>query len=260
MGFYCKSSYSSYFHDLYPSIFFVIIIILSVFPSSTSSKSISFDFPKFSPNVSNLQFQNDTFWSSNNSIELTKNSKDAYRVGWATYSQPIQLWNATTGELADFSTHFSFVIACPDGGNCGDGLAFFLAPFGRKLPPDSSGGSLGLLERAVAGLNLTTTKVVAAEFDTWMNDGWDPSPDHVSINVNSMKSVATVPLENRSLKDGRKANAWVTYNSATNNLSVYLTYDDNPVFNGKSILYYIVDLSKVLPENIIVGFSAAIGG
>ncbi|RZC64304.1 hypothetical protein C5167_008000 [Papaver somniferum] len=245
MGFYCKSSYSSYFHDLYPSIFFVIIIILSVFPSSTSSKSISFDFPKFSPNVSNLQFQNDTFWSSNNSIELTKNSKDAYRVGWATYSQPIQLWNATTGELADFSTHFSFVIACPDGGNCGDGLAFFLAPFGRKLPPDSSGGSLGLLERAVAGLNLTTTKVVAAEFDTWMNDGWDPSPDHVSINVNSMKSVATVPLENRSLKDGRKANAWVTYNSATNNLSVYLTYDDNPVFNGKSILYYIVDLSKV---------------
>ncbi|KAI3992879.1 hypothetical protein MKX01_034229 [Papaver californicum] len=253
MGFYCKSSVNSH---LYSSILFFITILLII--HSSSSYSTSFDFPKFPPNVSKIQFQNDTFWSSNNSIELTKTGDDG--VGWATYSEPIQLWNATTGELADFNTHFSFIIACPEGGNCGDGLAFFLAPFGRKLPPDSSGGSLGLLDRAVAGLNLTSNKVVAVEFDTWMNDGWDPSPDHVGINVNSLKSVATVPLENRSMKDGRIANAWVTYNSATNNLSVYLTYDDNPVFNGRAILYYIVDLSKVLPEQIMVGFSAAIGG
>ena len=49
------------------------------------------------------------------------------------------------------------------------------------------------------------------------------------------------------------------YNSTTKNLSVFLTFADNPVFNGNSSLSYSVDLMTVLPEWVSVGFSAATG-
>lgn len=180
-------------------------------------------------------------------------------VGRAIYSEAIQLWDAATGRLTDFDTHFSFII---DGHNetaAADGLAFFLAPFGSMLPSDSWGGALGLLGRNVAEQNLSTNQVVAVEFDSFKNE-WDPSTDHVGINVNSVVSVATKSLPNGSIRDGRKANAWVSYNSTTKNLSVLLSYDDNSIFDGStSSLSNVVDLSKVLPEQITVGFSAATG-
>ncbi|RZC87266.1 hypothetical protein C5167_029816 [Papaver somniferum] len=256
------SEYKNLSVGLRSSIFvFLIITILSVLISTTDS--ISFNFPNFATNVSQIQFQNDShFGSSNGAIELTKNSADgnlSWSVGWATYSEPIQLWDATTGRLTDFETHFSFIIKSLDETFFGDGMTFFLAPFGRKLPQDSSGGRLGLMSRGVVETNITTNRFVAVEFDTWRNDLWDhPNPDHVGIDVNSVVSVANVSW-NSSMKDGRTANAWVSYNSTTHDLSVFLTYADNPVFNGDSILHHVIDLSKVLPEKVMVGFSASTG-
>ena len=40
---------------------------------------------------------------------------------------------------------------------------------------------------------------------------------------------------------------------------MFLTFADNPVFNGTPSLLYIVDLTTVLPEWVSVGFSAAMG-
>ena len=40
---------------------------------------------------------------------------------------------------------------------------------------------------------------------------------------------------------------------------MFLTFSDNPVFNGTPSLLYIVDLTTVLPEWVSVGFSAATG-
>ncbi|CAH2042831.1 unnamed protein product [Thlaspi arvense] len=60
-----------------------------------------------------------------------------------------------------------------------------------------------------------------------------------------------------NIKNGAKANAWVSYNSTTKNLSVFLTYADKPVFMGNSSVFYVVDLRKVLPEWVSIGFSAA---
>ncbi|XP_026390912.1 L-type lectin-domain containing receptor kinase IX.1-like [Papaver somniferum] len=241
--------------------FFLIFKTLLILP--ITADSISFNFPNFTPPVSEINFQNDShFGNDNGAIELTKNSADdnlSWSVGWATYSEPIQLWDATTGRLTDFETHFSFIIKSLDETFFGDGVTFFLAPFGRKVPPESSGGRLGLMSRGVVETNMTTNRFVAVEFDTWRNDLWDhPSPDHVGIDINSVVSVANVSW-NSSLKDGRTANAWVSYNSTTHNLSVFLTYADNPVFDGDSILHYITDLTKVLAEKVMVGFSASTG-
>jgi hypothetical protein len=40
---------------------------------------------------------------------------------------------------------------------------------------------------------------------------------------------------------------------------VFLTFADNPVFSGNSILSFIVNLKTILPEWVSVGFSAATG-
>lgn len=95
------------------------------------------------------------------------------------------------------------------------------------------------------------------EFDSFRNE-WDPSDDHVGINVNSIISVTNVTWKS-SIKDGRRANAWVSYNATTTNLSVFLTYADNPVFSGNSSLALTVDLRDVLPEWVRIGFSASTG-
>ncbi|KAI3961302.1 hypothetical protein MKX01_007016, partial [Papaver californicum] len=81
----------------------------------------------------------------------------------------------------------------------------------------SHGGSFSLLSAKVSQKNLTTNQIVAVEFDSFKND-FDPSSDHVGINVNSVVSVAYKILPNGSIRDGKEANAWVSYNSTTKNL------------------------------------------
>ncbi|KAK4596701.1 hypothetical protein RGQ29_014650 [Quercus rubra] len=122
------------------------------------------------------------------------------------------------------------------------------------MPTNSAGGYLGLFSNESA-LNATENQIVAVEFDTYQNGG-DPRANHVGIDVNSIVSDVNVTW-NGSFSN--TANAWVSYNSTTKTLSVFLTFADNPVFNGNSSLSYIVDLMTVLPEWVSVGFSAATG-
>jgi serine/threonine protein kinase len=192
-------------------------------------------------------------------LQLTKNQIDAnitFSAGRASYAEPVRLWDAKTGRLTDFTTHFSFSITAVNQSDHGDGLSFFIAPFQSDIPKNSSGGYLGLFGSATA-LNNSLNQIVAVEFDTYQND-WDPSDDHVGINVNTIVSAANVSWKT-SMRTGSTGNAWVSYNSTTKNLSVFLTYADNPAFNGDSTLSYVVDLRNVLPEWVRVGFSAATG-
>ncbi|MCL7031491.1 hypothetical protein MKW94_023750 [Papaver nudicaule] len=245
-------------HSKFSPIFFFILTVM-ILPSSTNS--IYFDFPSFDPTEPKIRYEGDSSASSN-IIRLTKNGIDEDlegSIGRATYSDAILLWDSATGKVTDFETHSSFIMMGLNGKSYGDGITFFLAPNGTYLPPDSAGGYLGLMSPWMAMVNSTAGNhnIVAVEFDSFKNS-WDPSSDHVGINVNSIVSEATVAW-NSSLKDGRTANAWVSYNSTTKNLSVFLTYAYNPVFNGDSTLFHTVDLSKFLPEWIRVGFSASTG-
>ncbi|XP_020578504.1 L-type lectin-domain containing receptor kinase IX.1-like [Phalaenopsis equestris] len=233
----------------------LFIFVYLVLPTATS---LSFSFPSFNSSTEQfIAFQNDTFL--NGAIILTKNeynSEITGSVGRAYYRTPIPLHDSTTCKSADFTTHFSFTINAFNQSYSADGLAFFLSPFPSVVPPDSAGGSMGLVERNNT-LNESANRILAVEFDTYKND-WDPNANHVGININSMKSAATVTW-NSNIKDGRKANAWISYNATTMNLSVLLTYDNKPNLEGKSSLYHIVNLSKILPEEVAIGFSAATG-
>ncbi|KAF9608243.1 hypothetical protein IFM89_008198 [Coptis chinensis] len=229
----------------------LLLLLPYVYPAS-------FNFSRFDPNTPHITYNGDAF-SSNGVIQLTKNQVDdslTMSVGHATYSEPVQLWDSNTGRLTDFKTHFSFNISAVNNSKYGDGLCFFLAPFPSVVPDNSSGGFLGLFNEQSA-FSSNGNQVVAVEFDSLENT-WDPSSDHVGININSIVSVTNVTWGS-SIKKGKKANAWVNYNSSTRNLTVFLTYADNPVFSTNSTLSYVIDLRDVLPEQVSVGFSASTG-
>ncbi|KAI3847194.1 hypothetical protein MKX03_033301, partial [Papaver bracteatum] len=237
-------------------IFFIITILL-ILPIASTTDSISFTFPS-SPNKDKelIHLQGDSILA-NNAIQLTKSATNG-SVGRATYSKPIQIWHANPKKVADFVTHFSFVINTINDTNSShvDGITFFLMPYGSEIPPDSGGGYLGLMSSNVTQKNL---QIVAVEFDTYQ-DLWDPSSDHVGIDINnSIISVAEESLYTNSMNNGAIANASVSYNSTTKNLNVTLTYNHSSGSISAS-LYHNVDLSSVLPENISVGFSAASTG
>ncbi|KAG5534332.1 hypothetical protein RHGRI_022457 [Rhododendron griersonianum] len=240
--------------------FLRLITIFFLFLFFPFANSTSFNFPNFNSNNQDqwIIYQGDAY-EDGGVIQLTKNQADgslSFSIGRATYAQPIHLWDSGSGNLTDFNTQFSFNIRALNLSTAGDGLAFFLSPFNATIPSDSFGGYLGLFENSTA-LNNTDNQIVAVEFDTVKNP-WDPSSNHVGIDINSIASVANVTL-NTSMKDGTTANVWVNYNSTTTTLSVYLTYAENPVFPGNYSLSYVVNLTKVLPEWVSVGFSAATG-
>ncbi|KAL9659429.1 hypothetical protein QQ045_024235 [Rhodiola kirilowii] len=239
--------------------FILMMMLMLTMAQVQHVASANFSFPAFFPNTTNIYYQGDAF-SSGNVIQLTKNQIDGNitsSVGRASYVMPIRLWDGKTQQLTDFMSHFSFSITALDD-SFGDGLTFFLAPFASSIPPNSAGGSLALFDSKSTSTNASENQIVAVEFDTFKNY-YDPSPDHIGIDVNSIVSVANVSWKN-SIKDGKVANAWVSYNSTTHNLSVYLSYDEKPVFHSDfSSLWYQVDLRTVLPEYVRVGFSAATG-
>ncbi|CAI0430900.1 unnamed protein product [Linum tenue] len=96
-------------------------------------------------------------------------------------------------------------------------------------------------------------KVVNVEFDSFVNAVWDPPFRHVGINNNSISSAVFAPWE----VDSFSANPIVVeinYTASTHNLSVSWNYAS--VLDQSSSLSYRIDLRKVLPEWVAVGFTA----
>ncbi|KAJ0078289.1 hypothetical protein Patl1_37261 [Pistacia atlantica] len=139
-----------------------------------------------------------------------------------------------------------------------NGLAFFLAPGGSIIPTVKGGGSFGHTKDDEP-LNSTSNPFVAVEFDIFYNIGWDPIPssDHVGIDISSMRSSTNVSWWS-SVEGGQRNEAWISYNSSTQNLSVAFTGFRNNV-TVMQYLDYEIDLRLYLPELVTFGFSAATG-
>lgn len=187
------------------------------------------------------------------------NKDDTFGVGWATYADGVHLWeDCLTGitHKADFTAHFSFTINnvnTNDGNGAGAGLAFFLAPLHYTSPPNSGGAELGLFNTTTK-LAMSKNHIVAVVFDTFTNSKVGPLMPQVGIKKNSVHSVVSADWDAYS-HAGETANVWITYNATTNNLSVFWTYDKNPVFKGKSSLSCPIDLKEVLSKRVTIGFS-----
>ena len=111
---------------------FIFIFFLFLLPYANS---ISFNFFSFNSNVVNITFQGDAH-SLPEGLQHTKDSgyeNNTYSVGRALYHEQVHLWDNSTGWLADFETQFSFNIKSIHEVS-GDGLSFFIAPFGSDIP------------------------------------------------------------------------------------------------------------------------------
>ncbi|KAJ4714597.1 putative Kinase [Melia azedarach] len=232
--------------------FFISVLVLLPFASS-----VYFRMPRFDPKVNNIVYQGDAE-PSVGAIELINEYNYLCRVGLATYAERVPIWDSDTGKLTDFSTKFSFIINTQGHSSYGHGLAFFLAPVGFQIPPNSAGGFLGLFNTSTT--YSSSNHIVLVEFDSFYNPEWDPADvqDHVGINNNSIVS-AVYNRWNASFHSGDTADVQITYNSATKNLSVSWTYRQTSDPREDTSLYYTIDLMKVLPQWVTVGFSAATG-
>ncbi|XVE66646.1 hypothetical protein DITRI_Ditri08aG0095100 [Diplodiscus trichospermus] len=234
-----------------------IIVLFCLIPPLTNA--LSFNFTSFNTNDNNISYEN--AYPAGQVIQLTSNQRDrptTASIGRATYFKPMQIWDKASGNLTDFTTHFTFVIDSRNRTNYGDGIAFFLAPEGSKIPDNvTKGGSLALASDGMAQ-NTTVNRFVAVEFDIYQNH-WDPENEHVGIDINSMKSMTNITWWSRSdIMEGEKNEAWISYNSSTQNLSVAFTGSRN----NNTVMQYlsaIVDLRLYLPERVTFGFSAATG-
>uniref|UniRef100_J3MWN7 non-specific serine/threonine protein kinase n=1 Tax=Oryza brachyantha TaxID=4533 RepID=J3MWN7_ORYBR len=194
-------------------------------------------------------------------LDITRAENGAvYNTGRASYSRPLPLWDNATGELASFTSNFTFQLRLINETiypNCktGDGMAFFLAHYPSRLPTGSYGSNLGLFNdtsyRAAAGEN----RVVAVEFDTFYNENWDPSAYHVGIDVNSIISTAYTNVSNNLASNQSVVAAEVSYNNLTGVLSARVGISNGERYKVSTP----VDMRASLPEQVSVGFSAGSG-
>ncbi|KAF7851936.1 hypothetical protein BT93_L1648 [Corymbia citriodora subsp. variegata] len=237
----------------------IFVFLAFMFPVlfRPSACSISFNISRFDYNTSDVVYEGDGK-ASDGYVDLTDADAGQYfRVGRIVYSKPVRLRDSNTKQLADFTSHFSFTVDTLNRDNFSDGFAFFIAPVDYPFPPNSAGGYLGLLNSTI-GFS-SENQIIMVEFDTWKNTEFEPSePDnHVGININRITSAVSADWDARSASL-KLCNCWITYNSTTMSLNVFWTYEENPVYNGSSILSQTVHLT-LLPELVTVGFSAATG-
>ncbi|RZC87275.1 hypothetical protein C5167_029825 [Papaver somniferum] len=240
-----ESTSMSIYKNLCNSFFIILFFVVPMM------NSISFNIPRFEPQTRNIILEGDAA-TSIGTIELI--NRYMCRAGRATYAEQVPLWDSSPGGLAHFTTHFTFSIQ-KSTPFYGAGLAFFIAPVGHPIPSNSPGGFLGLFNTTTTD-DTSLNRIIHVEFDSSPNPEWDPDFTHVGINKYSIKSAA-VTYWNASMHSQETGNAWITYNATTKNLSVYWTYDKNPVYQGESLLSYQVDLKQILPEKVTIGFSAA---
>jgi hypothetical protein len=196
-------------------------------------------------------------------LELTKNEVlgDPFSVGRASYARPVALWDNSTGELASFTSNFTFQIKPKDETTyqacnmSGDGMAFFLAHYPSKLPPNSFGRNLALFNESNNIYATGDDRVVAVEFDTVFNDQWDKTTYHIGIDVNSIYSKAYVNVTKGLVSEDAIMTAKISYNNLTSILEALLQIDDGEPYN----VSFRVDMKGSLPEEVAVGFSAATG-
>ncbi|KAJ0098272.1 hypothetical protein Patl1_28383 [Pistacia atlantica] len=219
-----------------------------------SAASVSFQITRFDNGRNNLLYEGDAK-PNVGAVEFNSLSYIC-QVGRVKYAEKVPLWNSETRQLADFTSHFSFIIDTQNknASAYAAGLAFFLAPVGFEIPPNSAGGFLGLFN--TTNSDSSQNQIVLVEFDTFPNEEWDPEVQHVGINTNSISS-ANYTYWNASLHSGDTAEAWIIYNATTKTLNVSWIYSSTSSSSENSSLSLQVDLMEVLPEWVTIGFSAA---
>nr|GMD05187.1 L-type lectin-domain containing receptor kinase IX.1-like [Ipomoea batatas]GMD09983.1 L-type lectin-domain containing receptor kinase IX.1-like [Ipomoea batatas] len=233
---------------------FLNIPAFSLFLLASLASPLSFDLPNITPKDANVKInvEGDAYITEQG-IQVTPYERNQVlngKAGRAKYVESFHLWDKTTGELADFTTHFTFNIDSDGNSSFADGLTFFLANFSTPFNKIATGGGrLGLMDGP--------DPFVAVLFDTYSNHE-NTSMTNVSININSTLEWVNITAWFNDVTQGQDNNASITYNASSKVLGVVFT----GFWNGQYLtgsLSFKVDLREFLPEFISIGFSAATG-
>ncbi|CAN0855636.1 L-type lectin-domain containing receptor kinase IX.1 [Linum grandiflorum] len=244
-----------------PPLRYTLILVFHLCISSSAVKFHKLNFTD--PNDATIIFEGGAARSDPGGIIRLTNAHHRNEVSRITYADKIPLWDSATGNLSDFTTHFSFSVAPKKWGKpkqlpCG--ISFFLAPVGFPVPTNSAGGYMGLYNFTYRVYS-PPNKVVHVEFDSFVNPAWDPPFYHVGINNNSIASSAfsSWEIDSDSISGNHTITVEINYTASTHNLTVFWMNANeihpNPNPNS-SILSYVIDLREVLPEWVTVGFTA----
>ncbi|KAL3752775.1 hypothetical protein ACJRO7_000208 [Eucalyptus globulus] len=240
----------------------LIVFTLVCYPIIPYVSPVQFNISNFDDNSNDILYEGVAVAMASGFIDLTPQGlvEQPYKVGRIQYSKPIYIRDPITGRQADFSTHFSFTIEPFSPNQYSDGLAFFLAPTGFPILPNSAGMYLGLFNASTV-IDGPRNRIVMVEFDTYANPEFDPQELHIGININSISSTVHSPWDIES-HSGNATNVVVTYNSTSKNLSVFWSFAGDPISLDKKSpsLSYHIDLAQVLPESVAIGISASCGG
>ncbi|XP_062120305.1 L-type lectin-domain containing receptor kinase IX.1-like [Humulus lupulus] len=240
------------------NIFLSLLLLLLI----SSANSLHFKISASDQNSQDIALQGDAVHTSTPTagvVEMINKFSFLCRVGWATYPASVPLWDSSTGKFADFTTNFSFTIDTLNRSTYGHGLTFFLAPAGYQIPPNSAGGFLGLYNTTTVDDRSDSNQLLHVEFDSFSNPEWDPPMEHVGINVNSIASAVYTPW-NAGLHSTDNVLVSISYDSKAKNLKVDWSYEKSSIYKESvTSLSYKIDLSKVLPQWVTMGFTAATG-
>ncbi|KAK1576795.1 hypothetical protein Q3G72_016551 [Acer saccharum] len=185
----------------------IFVFYLLLIPSANS---ISFNISRFDLDNPDILYEGDAR-AYVGAVEFNSISY-LCRVGRAAYVKRVHLWDSETNKMSDFTTYLSFIIDTGGRSLYAAGLAFYLAPFGFQIPPNSAGGFLGLFNTTTS--DSSQNRIVLVEFDSFPNPEWDPPVAHVGINNNSLASAVYTPW-NASFHSGDIADVSITYSATT---------------------------------------------
>ncbi|XP_062007621.1 probable L-type lectin-domain containing receptor kinase VII.2 [Rosa rugosa] len=238
-----------------------ITLILSCLSNSVSSTT-EFVFNTNFNSTSLLLNGNATIQSS--ILSLTNES--TFSMGRALYAQKVQTKLANSSSPIPFSTSFIFSLAPVQDLQPGHGFAFVFLPF-SDLTGASSAQHLGLFNFTNNGD--PNNNILGIEFDVFKNQEFeDPSNNHVGVDINSLTSIRSEAaghwtsnedggnFKELKLNNGVNYQVWIDFQGSTINVTMAHAGVKKP---QKPLISEVVDLSRVLLDEMYVGFSGATG-
>ncbi|CAM0911997.1 unnamed protein product [Alopecurus aequalis] len=165
--------------------------------------------------------------------------------------------------VVSFNTTFSMNVYYT-GAVPGEGLAFVIAPSLQEPPPGSEGGFLGLTNATLQAAGPAANRFVAVEFDTVDQRSYDPSDNHVGLDIGTVVSNVTANLANFNItvatQPSNAANytVWIEYDGVGRGVAVYMGAQGKPK-PATPVLAAPLDLSEHVPQQAYIGFSASTG-
>ncbi|KAF8034671.1 hypothetical protein BT93_C0859 [Corymbia citriodora subsp. variegata] len=147
MAFYSSADIKSFNTEELRSLLIFVLSLAFAFITLASSQGIDFSFQTFNDSI--IQRQDNATYDSSGFIQITKTNQDPmqnFSMGWATYNEPMRLWDKVSRNVADFTTQFTFAINSLNNSLHSDGMTSFLVPEGSQPPANSAGPKLALVD------------------------------------------------------------------------------------------------------------------